>query len=141
MGSTHRGLPRTPAFPHPDQVNAVAFSPDNRIVLTGCNDRFARLWDAAGGKLLWPPLHHHNAVMAVAFTGDGQTLWTGGWDHVIRRWSVPKPIKGDPKQITRWIQVLTWMEMDDLGNAHELDAETWNDRRRQLAEVGVPPAN
>ena len=41
---------------HQGQVNAVAFSPDGKTVLTGSSDKTARLWDAATGRPIGQPI-------------------------------------------------------------------------------------
>src|SRR5205823_3402516 len=67
-------------FSHQGPVFAVAFSPDGRAVLTGSQDGTARLWSAATGKELSPPLRHRGWVYAVAFSPDGRAVLTGGGD-------------------------------------------------------------
>ena len=82
---------------HPDDVRAVAFSPDGKSILTGCDDSLARLWDTATGKLLHAPLKHSGPVHAVAFHPDGKTFVTGSIDKTARLWdaSTGQPI-GQP---------------------------------------------
>jgi WD40 repeat protein len=73
-------------FPHDGQVYSVAFSPDGKTILTGSSDHTARLWDAATGRPIGPPLDHRDWVHAVAFSPDGKTILTGCRDKTARRW-------------------------------------------------------
>ena len=64
----------------------MAFSPDGETVITGSDDRTARLWDAATGRPVGPPLTHRGTVCAVAFSPDGKTVITGSQDNTARLW-------------------------------------------------------
>ena len=64
----------------------MAFSPDGKTVLTGSNDKTARLWDAATGQPLGLPMMHQDGVRAVAFSPDGKTVLTGSEDKTARLW-------------------------------------------------------
>jgi WD40 repeat protein/serine/threonine protein kinase len=78
--------PLSTLLPHEGGVYAVAFSPDGQTILTGSEDKKARLWHAATGKLLLPPLDHPQPVRAVAFSPDGRQLVTGCEDGIARLW-------------------------------------------------------
>ena len=62
---------------HEGPVDAAAFSPDGKIVVTGGDDRTARLWDAATGQPIGQPIRHEGVVTSVAFSPDGKTILTG----------------------------------------------------------------
>jgi WD40 repeat protein len=57
-------------------------------LLTGGEDRTARLWDTATGEPSGKPLAHPDAVWSVAFSPDGKTFLTGtgGDDCKARLW-------------------------------------------------------
>ena len=67
-------------------VYAAAFSPDGRMVLTGCADNAARLWEATTGQPIGRPMIHPDDVRAVAFSPDGKSILTGCDDSLARLW-------------------------------------------------------
>jgi WD40 repeat protein len=134
------GRPLGPPLRHQAIVRGLAFSPDGQVLLTGSGDGTGRLWAAATGQPLGPPLRHQAGVVSsVAFSPDGKTVVTGGDDKTARLWSVPGPVSGAPERITVWAQVLTGLELDKYGEITVLDADTWQQRRQRLAELGGPP--
>lgn len=74
---------------HSVQVNSVAFSHDNRFVLTG-GDETTCLWEAATGREIRRFAGHTEQVNAVAFSPDGRLVLTGsghsGLDNTARLW-------------------------------------------------------
>src|SRR5204862_7709334 len=64
-----------------DNVLAVAFSPDGRVLAAGGDDRQARLFETATGKEVLRLARHERWVSAVAFAPGGRVLATadGGW--------------------------------------------------------------
>ena len=66
------GLGRRRAAGHPPRLlgHAMAFSPDGTKIVTVGNDRMARLWDAATGRPLVPPMRHYGQVVFVAFSPE-----------------------------------------------------------------------
>jgi WD40 repeat protein len=67
----------------------VAFSPDNRWVVTGSDDRTARLWDLKAADPAAQPVvlkGHEDRVAAVAFSSDNRWVVTGSDDSTARLW-------------------------------------------------------
>jgi WD40 repeat protein/DNA-directed RNA polymerase subunit RPC12/RpoP len=82
---------------HNGRVRSVAFSPDDKIILTGSWDHTVRLWDASTGTPIGQPLQHPDTVHAAAFSPDGKTILTGCRDKIARLWdaATQKPV-GEP---------------------------------------------
>jgi WD40 repeat protein len=69
-----------------DGVNAVAFSPDGRLLASvGGGSGEIRVWEAATGRLA-RTLACHCSVNAIAFSPDGELLVSAGSDGVARIW-------------------------------------------------------
>ena len=91
---------------HPNEVRAVAFSPDGARLATGDQDGTARIWDAASGQLLNTLQFHTQRILSVEFSPDGRTLATGGEDYVIALWDVSNgkllsKMKGDDDAVLK----------------------------------------
>lgn len=73
------------------RVNAVAFTPDGNLLVTG-GPKWVRLWELEGqGTVPWRKMRHggglHN-VTSVAFSPDGSLLATASSDATARVWKV-----------------------------------------------------
>src|SRR5262249_19061134 len=134
------GRPLAQPLKHEGPVWAVAFSPDGRTILTRSNDRTVRLWHAADGTPIGRPLAFPEGLAAAAVSPERRTIRAvSGEDVAVRRWTVPLPMPGDPRRIELWAQVITGLELNELGAIQFLDAQTWQERRRDLQELGGPP--
>jgi WD40 repeat protein len=79
---------------HGNLVNAVAFSPDGKLLTSGAGDNpwtgdgSARLWDVDTGKEFRKLEGNGTSVHAVAFAPDGKTVATASLT-MIQLWEVP----------------------------------------------------
>lgn len=93
-----------------EHVQAVAFSPDDKLVMTGGRDKpmigeflqeifggskfnpgvSARLWEVETGKLLQTFTKHANDVMDVAYSYDGKWIATASADKTVDLWKLNK---------------------------------------------------
>jgi WD40 repeat protein len=80
--------PAAPSTQSP-AVDAVAFSPDDRILATGGDDTSIRFWDVRTGVQVGVLAGHRDRVTSLAFSPDGRLLASaGGHDATVRLWDV-----------------------------------------------------
>jgi hypothetical protein len=73
---------------HEGGVTSAAFSPDGSLVITGSEDKTARIWDAASGKEMIVLKGHEDVVVSVAFSPVGARVVTASSDETARIWRV-----------------------------------------------------
>jgi WD40 repeat protein/serine/threonine protein kinase len=80
--------PRYTLTEHSYGVWCLAFSPDGQRLAVGGerSDDSVRVYEAATGELLLPPLQGHFRVVSVAFNADGRRLASAGLDKTVRLW-------------------------------------------------------
>jgi WD40 repeat protein len=82
------GGQRTIRALHRDGIRSFAFSPDGTRIASGgeAEDRTARLWDAASGRLLATCRGHTSRLLSVAFRPDGARFLTTSSDGTVGQW-------------------------------------------------------
>jgi WD40 repeat protein len=85
---------------HTNGVDAVAFLPGNRRILTGGageptqatqeRDYSIRLWDVASGREIHRFNGHREKVTSLAVSPDGATALSGSMDGTMIHWRLPK---------------------------------------------------
>lgn len=79
---------------HRGRVNAVAFSRDGKLLVSGAGEPAlsgeAIVWNVATGEPLRTYRGHKDALYAVAISPNGATIATAGYDQAIKLWSLDK---------------------------------------------------
>lgn len=71
---------------HQVPVNAIAFSPDGRLLASASWDNTVRIWDTTTGVAVRTLQGHQNMVNAVAFSPVGGLLASASLDGTMRLW-------------------------------------------------------
>lgn len=127
----------------------TAFSADGKVVMTServeNGEAQVRLWETATGKALGPPIKHGGpskdyggGVSEAQISPDNSLLFTGGEDGSTRIWRIG-PMRGSPRQISLWAQVVTGLELNDHRGHRILGPADWHERKERLQKEGGPP--
>jgi WD40 repeat protein len=73
---------------HSSSVNAVAISPDGKILASGSRDKTIKLWNLVTGEQIRTFTGYSNSVYSVAISPDGKTLASGSDDKTIKLWNL-----------------------------------------------------
>jgi WD40 repeat protein len=124
---------------HDRDVVSVAFSPDDRLLLTAGGDGKLKLWDARAGFRLVQTLVHGGAVVAASFSPDGTAVVSAGDDNTAVLWSVEDGEPLIPR--LRHGQNLWSVELNHTGRliltaSQDATAQLWDAR---LGEPIGPP--
>jgi WD40 repeat protein len=75
-----------PLIGHSDWIRSLAFSPDNKTLLSSSNDKTVRLWDMETRQLLHLLTGHRERVKCVGISPDGQLLLSCSADSYVKAW-------------------------------------------------------
>jgi WD40 repeat protein len=80
---------------HLDEVSALAFTPDGRILGSASHDRTVKLWSVAAGAEVASLEGHTGRIHCLVFSPDGRVLVSGGEDEggrgEVLLWRAPRP--------------------------------------------------
>jgi Tol biopolymer transport system component len=77
------------AFAHLGHITTVAFSPDNKYIVSGSEDHTIKVWDIENGKELQTLSGHTASINSVSYSPDGKYIVSGSKDH-IKVWDAMK---------------------------------------------------
>jgi WD40 repeat protein len=81
-------------FPHPNNVDAVAFQPKGTLLASGCHDGKVRFFDLVKNAQVKEitahvgPNNAQNTIYTVAFSPDGKQVITSSLDNSLKLWDV-----------------------------------------------------
>jgi WD40 repeat protein len=77
-------------------VNALAFTPDGRILAMAQSDGCTTFWDVAEAHEVGTVRASSKSLWAAAFSCDGRVLATGGGDGILRLWDFAQALGANP---------------------------------------------
>lgn len=121
---------------HDKEINAVAFSSDNRLLVTAGQDKLIKIWSVASGELLHTLTGHKRGVWSVACTfAQEMLLVSGSADRTVKIWRMTddfaciKTLEGHANSVLRVAFVNHGLQVVSAGSDGLLKA--WDLKRNE----------
>jgi len=85
--SPQKVLSRWTIKAHDKDINSLAFSPSMKLLVSGSQDKTAKLWRLEDGSAVGTLKGHKRGIWSVRFSPSEQLIATASADHTIRLWS------------------------------------------------------
>jgi serine/threonine protein kinase/WD40 repeat protein len=128
---------------------AIAISPDDRLLATGNWDPTVRVWDLRHGTLVRELDQGVAGAFTLDFSPDGRILAVSGWEPVASLWDVatgarigPTLTAGDGRatiDLSPDGRRLLLTHADGRGALYDVDPESWAERACKLANRTLTP--
>jgi hypothetical protein len=118
-------------FAHENEVVAAELVGEDRFVVSVGHDEVARIWDAATGRPIAPPIKLGGLGLALDVSPDGRWAVMGGFTTrltVLDLQAITRPADGTPDQLLRWAELMAGRRIDAHGGVVNLTADEWKDR-------------
>ncbi len=139
--SSETGKVVLPFLDHQEPVLMAAFSPDGKLIATGCGGEplghsgLAQIWEAATGEAATLPMRHGTGIRSLEFAPDGRHLVTAAFrDKSARFWELSRAEDSIP-ELERRAGVIAGFVIDEQGaQSMRGPTEICRDHRELLAE-------
>lgn len=78
---------------HIQEVEALTYSPDGKVLVSGGWDNTLKVWNAETGELVNSFKAHDGSIRCMAFSRDSKMLITGSRDNSIKIWDTTWSVK------------------------------------------------
>lgn len=103
-------------FPHEEQINCVAWSPDKRTIVTGSNDTTIKVWTPERIHFLNPDetlQGHTESVKSISFSPTGEFLASVSKDKTLRIWNI---VMGTCESVIQTDEILKFISWSPDGS-------------------------
>ena len=76
---------------HTAGLHSVAFTPDDRTLISAGSDLTIRIWDVATGNLRGLHVGHRDKIWGVSISHDGHTIVSASRDGTVKLWTIAPP--------------------------------------------------